>query len=198
LDKEKNKKSPSRLGLWNKTYEGDIPQMMYHDVSTAKIAGQFLGQKDIVTVEDWGCGFGGFEQYIESHQSYIGIDGSQSQYAEKLVDLEHYTSTVDAIHMRHILEHNPAWESILINAISSFNKRMVLTIFTPFQLKTQVLQRYPNFNGTGVEMVDIGFCKDDLITHFSTVKWTLIENIYTQTQYNVEHVFFLEKDVETD
>ena len=193
--KDNNKKSiPSRRGLWNKTYEGDLPQMVYHDPSTAKAAGQFLNQHDIVSVEDWGCGFGGFQEYIGSHQNYIGLDGSQTQYAAKIVDLENYMSSVDAIHMRHVLEHNPAWLAILKNAVNSFKKRMVLTIFTPFQAETSILRRYSNFNNTGVEMVDIGFLKSDLTDMFESVKWTSIENIKTRTQYDVEHIFFLEKE----
>ncbi len=191
---KKNSKISSRLGLWDKTYQGDHPRMVYHDASTAKIAGQFLREKYILSVEDWGCGFGGFQKYIGAHQSYRGIDGSHSQYASKVVDLVEYTSSVDAIHMRHVLEHNPDWESILKNAIASFQKRMILTLFTPFQTKTRVLQRYENFNNTGVEMIDIGFCKEDLTAIFSTVKWTLLENIHTQTQYKVEHIYFLEKE----
>ena len=95
--------------------------------------------------------------------------------------------------MRHVLEHNPNWTIILQNSLKSFNKRMVLTLFTPFQEKTRTIARHPNFNRTGVEMVDIGFARGDIITHFSELKWFSIENIKTATQYQIEHMFFLEK-----
>jgi len=44
--------------------------------------------------------------YIWPHQSYIGIDGSNTKYADKIEDLVLYKTKVDAIHMRHVLEHN--------------------------------------------------------------------------------------------
>ena len=45
--------------------------------------------------------------------------------------LEDYTSDVPAIHMRHVLEHNRTWRTILTNACQSFTERMALTLFTP-------------------------------------------------------------------
>ncbi|NJN39859.1 MAG: class I SAM-dependent methyltransferase [Gammaproteobacteria bacterium] len=144
-------------------------------------------------MEDWGCGLGGFKHCIDERQRYAGVDGSQSPYADLIVDLERYASSADAIHMRHVLEHNPGWPRILASALESFRKRMVLTLFTPFQNPTQVIARYPNFNGTGVEMVDIGFAREDIVRPFSDLRWFSIENIRTDTQYGVEHMFFLEK-----
>lgn len=185
--------SNTRMGLWDKAYSKTSTQRMYDDPSTGKIAGGFLNNEGILTVEDWGCGFGGFEKYISKHQSYVGIDGSNSAFASKIVDLEDYTSDADAIHVRHILEHNPNWLIILQNALNSFNKRMVLTLFTPYQNETTIIAKYPNFNKTGVEMVDIGFLRDDIVNEFSGIKWFSVENIKTDTQYGIEHVFFLEK-----
>lgn len=182
------------MGLWDKTYHKKRPRHVYHDPASAKVAGGFLNLKQIMTIEDWGCGQGGFEKYIGKHQKYIGIDGSKTQYADIFADLENYTSSVDAIHMRHVLEHNPNWTSILRNSLRSFCKRMVLTLFTPYQNETRVIARWPNFNETGVEMVDIGFARNDIIRHFSEVNWFSIENIKTDTHYRVEHMFFLEKN----
>ncbi len=188
-----NERHHLRLGLWNKSYEGNPREQLYGDPSTAKVAGAFLNQRDIDTVEDWGCGFGGFKAYIGDRQTYIGVDGSQSRAATVIADLETYTSNVDAIHMRGVLAHNPNWESILLNAIASFNKRMVLTLFTPFQETTAVIDRMPNFNNTGVDMIDIGFARQDIVKHLSELTWFSIENIKTDTKYHVEHVFFLKK-----
>ena len=186
-------KHNSRVGLWDKSYQGELPRQVYDDPASAKIAGGFLNQEEISTVEDWGCGYGGFGKFIGKQQHYIGVDGSKSQYASIIADLEHYSSRVDAIHMRHVLEHNPNWLSILKNSLHSFNKRMVLTLFTPFQKQTGLIARYPNFNNTGVEMIDIGFARQDIIKNFAGLKWFSIENIKTQTQYRIEHMFFLEK-----
>lgn len=189
-----DRKTPiTRMGLWDKTYKNTTTQKIYADPSTAKIAGGFLNKEGILTVEDWGCGFGGFEKYIGKHQTYVGIDGSKSAFASKIVDLENYTSDTNAIHMRHILEHNPNWLIILQNALNSCNKRMVLTLFTPYQNETTTIAKYPNFNKTGVEMVDIGFLRDDIVNEFNGIKWFSVENIKTDSQYGVEHMFFIEK-----
>jgi hypothetical protein len=182
-----------RLGLWENAYRGEHPRAVYGDATTARVAGGYLNREGILTVEDWGCGLGGFKHCIGAWQRYVGIDGSQSPYSDLVVDLEHYASGADAVHLRHVLEHNPGWRGILANALQSFGRRMVLTIFTPFTEPTQVIARYPNFNGTGVEMVDIGFSRNDIVRPFGDLRWFSIENIRTDTQYGVEHMFFLEK-----
>jgi len=183
----------SRLGLWEYAYRGEHPRAVYGDATTVRVAGGYLNRDAITSVEDWGCGLGGFKHCIGDWQRYVGIDGSHSPYADLIVDLEKYTSSVDAIHLRHVLEHNPGWSRVLANALQSFRRRMVLTIFTPFQNSTQVIARYPNFNGTGVEMIDIGFARRDIVHPFGDVRWFSIENIRTETQYGMEHMFFLEK-----
>ena len=98
-------KSPL-LGVWNARYANNTKETLYDDPSTGKIAGGFLNSPKVIDIEDWGCGRGGFRKYIGAHQNYIGIDGSKTQFASKTVSLENYTSKADAIHIRHILEHN--------------------------------------------------------------------------------------------
>jgi hypothetical protein len=166
---------------------------MYADPLTAKKAAAFFKHPDIKTIEDWGCGYGGFKKFIGFRQKYIGVDGSQTKYADKLVDLETYRSKVDAVHLRHVLEHNPNWEKILDNALASFTKRMVLTIFTPFGDETRILTEYPDFSGAEVVMVDIAFKRDDIVSRFAKLEWTSEEDLKTKTQYNVEHIFYLTK-----
>ena len=183
----------SRLGLWDNAYRGEHPRAVYGDPTTARVAGGYLNREGILTVEDWGCGLGGFKHCIGGAQHYVGIDGSRSPYADLIVDLLQYTSSADAVHVRHVLEHNPGWAQILANALRSFRKRMVLTLFTPFQDATRVIARYPNFNGSGAEMVDIGFAREDIVSAFGKATWFSVENIRTDTQYGLEHVFFLER-----
>lgn len=183
----------SRVGLWNRKYSKQRWRRMYGDPSTAKKAAAFLKQPDIKTIEDWGCGHGGFKRLIGFRQTYIGIDGSKTRYADKIADLETYRSTVDAIHMRHVLEHNPNWQAVLNNALASFTKRMVLTLFTPFVEKTHVIAEYPDFTGTGVVMVDVAFRREDIVSRFEGISWTSEENLKTRTQYDVEHIFYLSK-----
>ena len=186
-------KEASRVGLWDKRYEGEYQRRMYADPRTAKMAAVYLRHPQINVIEDWGCGFGGFKQYIREGQEYIGVDGSKSKYVDKIVDLETYRSRVDAVHMRHILEHNPNWEVVLQNALASFKKRMVLTLVTPFVKKTQMLNEYPNFCGTDYTMVDIAFRLEDITQYFNHLLWHGIYNINTNSQYNCEHIFYLER-----
>lgn len=183
----------SRVGLWNARYENVENRKMYDDPHTAGLAGEFLRHETIQEVEDWGCGYGGFKEYLAPHQRYIGVDGSQTPFAERIVDLETYRSDVDAIHLRHVLEHNINWHSILSNALLSFKKRMVLTLFTPFVEETCIINQYEYFGGSNITMVDVAFRRDDIVSLFGGLKWESKENINTKTQYKVEHVFFLSR-----
>jgi len=193
-------KSPiheSRAGLWDQNYAGQISRSLYgKDPLTAIKAAKFFRKLRIRTIEDWGCGRGGFQDYLRWYQRYVGIDGSKTKYADITADLVDYTSRVDAIHIRHVLEHNPEWETILTNAICSFRKRLVLTIFTPFQPDhTKVIAEYENWQNSGITMVDIGFRKSDLTKYFESkgITWHSEENLETRSQYNIEHIFYLKK-----
>jgi hypothetical protein len=187
--------TPSRVGMWNEWYEkGERGRAVYADPRTAEIAGEWLNIPSIMVVEDWGCGYGGFKRYLGAHQTYIGIDGSNSPFAHKMVDLVEYRSKVDGIHLRHVLEHNPSWREILRNLLSSFTKRAVITLFTPFCETETVIARYPNFNNTGVDMVDISLSEKDLYQFFSeasNITVQAITGLVTDSQYNIEHVYLL-------
>ncbi len=185
----------SRVGLWNRAYRQGGPRRMYSDDRTARMGARFLNAADIHEVEDWGCGWGGFKDHLAPHQKYIGIDGSKTPCAARIVDLEEYTSRVDGIFLRHVLDHNFAWEQILENAIGSFVKRMVVVLFTPFGEKTRILREYPEWGGTTRTMIDMSFRRQDLTRHFGELLWSSVDNIETPTQYGVEHVFYLEKKI---
>ncbi len=168
---------------------------MYGDPTSAELAGQWLNIPSIKVVEDWGCGYGGFQRYLGEHQTYIGIDGSKSRSAVITADLADYRSTVDAIHMRHVLEHNPAWRKVLENVLASFTQRAVVTLFTPLAETETIIARYPNFCGTGVEMVDISLPEAQISDMFAASGSQVTrEQIKTNTQYGVEYLFFLARD----
>jgi hypothetical protein len=183
----------SRAGLWDAWYEAETgAPRMYGEATTARLAGEWLNIPSITTVEDWGCGFGGFQQYVGAHQSYIGIDGSKSRFASTIADLSIYRSTADAIHIRHVLEHNPAWRDILRNVLASFTQRAVITLFTPLVPSEKTIARYPNFNGTGVEMVDISLPEGELEQAFTAANLKVTRRrLRTKTQYKVEHMYLL-------
>jgi hypothetical protein len=187
----------SRAGLWNADYKhGQYERQVYGDDTTVRRGVFFLNEPDIVTVEDWGCGYGGVKLYLAPHQQYIGIDGSHSKFADKMADLETYRSSADAIFMRHVLDHNPQWSKVLDNALASFTKRMVLILFTPYQETTRMLREYPGWGGTEHSMFDIGFRREDIVERFGSIWFRSEENIRTRTGYEVEHMFYLDKRVQ--
>lgn len=79
-------------------------------------------------VEDWGCALCHAKTYRDG--DYRGIDGTAGK-ADIVADLSSYRSVVDGVFMRHVLEHNLDWRTILDNALASFQKRMTLITFLP-------------------------------------------------------------------
>jgi hypothetical protein len=176
----------SNLGRWDGVYRNAARRQSYKDTLTSEKAAAFL--EVCASVEDWGCGWGLFRAYLKDSVRYRGIDGSQSPFADEVADLCSYRSQVEGILLRHVLEHNPAWEQVLENALCSFTKRLVIVLFTPFTDVTQVI----GYNET-MGVPDLAFAKTDLIRRFTGLRWQLEENLRTNTQYGVEHVFYLER-----
>lgn len=174
------------LGKWNGWYKNlrQMGSFRYGNTVTYKMAEQFLSGLE---VEDWGCGAGGFKRI---HQGgYIGIDGSNTPYANKILDLSSYQSQAEAIMMRHVLEHNYDWAEILNNALVSFQKRFCLVIFTPFQ---EVTKEIDHNKRHGVDAPTIAFNKQKLETKLSAFKWKM-KTIKTKTAYGEEHIYFIQK-----
>jgi hypothetical protein len=169
------------FGRWERLYQ-DANQFSYGDDATYQRGMAFLEGCGIV--EDWGCGTAYAKNHVKGNE-YVGIDGSRSSFADKVVDLREYTSETDCIFMRHVLEHNWDWNNILSNAISSFKKRMVLIIFTPFGSETRQI-------GVWEGIPDISFKKEDLTAFFGHLEYTE-ETLETDTQYGVEHIFYIER-----
>jgi hypothetical protein len=168
-------------GTWN--YKNK-PQFPYGAETSYRRGMAFLdGHGDI---EDWGCGTAYAKRFVTKSR-YVGIDGVKSRYSDKVADLRAYRSDVDCVFIRHVLEHNYEWRTILENAVGSFKRRMVLIIFTPFADKTRQIATWDS----GIP--DIGFRKEDLTEVFGHLRYTE-EALVTETQYRGEHVFYIEKD----
>jgi hypothetical protein len=90
--------------------------------------------------------------------------------------------------MRHILEHNYEWEKVLDAALQSFQKKFCLILFTPFAVETKEIAHNGRY---GIDVPDFSFKREDIERHFKGVNWKLIQNIQTQSQYRVEHVYFI-------
>lgn len=178
----------NEVGRWTRWYSllGEDPEP-YADTVTYKLGADFLA--DCKTVEDWGSGKGWFSTFIEAGR-YRGIDGSESKFADEVVDLATYTSSTEGLFMRHVLEHSYRWEQILNNAIASFSKRMVLVIFTPFAEETQVIAL-----NSEPEVPDISFRREDITNCFKDCDWSS-EDLFTPTQYSTESIFFISKQVD--
>lgn len=110
----------------------------YGQEESYKVGMQWLADCDLV--EDWGCALCYAKNYRVG--PYRGIDGTPGK-ADVIADLSTYTSKVEGIHMRGILEHNYDWRVILQNALDSFTKRMSLMLYVPLQRVEEVRSRKP-------------------------------------------------------
>jgi hypothetical protein len=179
----------SNVGKWDEWYKGtstsDMGAFRYGDTETYRLAAAFLA--DMEEVEDWGCGLGGFKRFCLT--KYIGVDGSKTPIADKIVDLCKYRSSVDGIMMRHVLEHNPDWRLILEGAVASCRKKLCLILFTTFSETTRQIADNKQF---GVDVPDISFSKTDIESFLSGHKFKQV-SLRTPTQYGIEHVYFVMK-----
>lgn len=181
-------RSMNNLGKWEEWYK-DLalvagPQP-YGDQTTYRMAAAFfVGQGD---VEDWGCGRGGF-RLSNLNERYLGLDGSYTPFADKIVDLCTYRSKASCILIRHVLEHNYDWQGILDGAIASFQKKLCLILFTPFTEQTKEIAH--NLKA-GVDVPDLSFKPSDIEERFGSLPWKLVANIRTDSQYGTEHVYFV-------
>lgn len=178
----------SNLNKWDRWYRGLTTPAPYGDTESYEMGAAWLAECD--TVEDWGCGKGWFARFVSDEQTYIGLDGSKTPFADKFVDLTTYRSEVDGIFMRHVLEHNYAWPFILENAVASFTQRMALILFTPLTERT----------------IEIAFADDPGVPDLSLGREQLEQIIVdggaeistsfafpSATQYEWETVYLLEK-----
>lgn len=177
----------SNLGLWNRWYDGITEPSPYGLTVTYQMGADWLDSCSLI--EDWGCGKGWFKTVYKN--KYIGIDGSETPYSDKVVDLEEYTSSVPGIYMRHVLEHNYKWDIILSNALKSFKERMVLIIFTPES--DDITKEIAFSKDPGVP--DISFCFSDLFEIFKQHDVFVYDyqTLKTDTQYKTETIFALYK-----
>lgn len=177
----------SNINKWNIWYKDLKNIEPYGDTESYKIGSDFLF--DCEQVEDWGCGKGWFRLFLDRNSKYIGLDGTFNKFVDKHVDLETYTSNVDGIFMRHVLEHNYNWKIVLQNALKSFKKKMVLIIFTPWsEDKTKQI----GFTDS-VGVPDISFLKDDIINMLDDYEYRELELQSKETFYGIEYVFLISK-----
>jgi hypothetical protein len=183
--------SMSNVGKWDGWYGGLDPKapgaFRYGDTVTYLMAAAFFA--DVSEVEDWGCGAGGFKRFYRG--KYIGVDGSKTPFADKIVDLCKYESSVDGVLLRHVLEHNYGWEHVLDGALASFKRKLCLVLFTPFSETTKEIAHN---RAHGIDVPDLSFSREDIqqrITCVTDARFELFADIPTATGYGVEHVYFV-------
>jgi hypothetical protein len=118
----------SNVGRWEGWHNGVTDPTPYGDTRSYRVGAEFLS--DCALIEDWGCGQGGLRLCVPADR-YRGVDGSTSHFADEIVDLCEYRSEAEAVFMRHVLEHNRGWRSIMENALTSAQRRCVIILFTP-------------------------------------------------------------------
>lgn len=139
-------------------YEG-LGQVQYGSHDSYQVARNWLDFPGW-TVEDWGCGCAWARRFFQ-HAKYVGIDGSQNDYADICrVDVIERDSRPDGIMLRHVLEHNEGWRDLLKNAVRCFQKRMVIVFFIDFGPETRIINRTADPKYPGV--VDIQFKRSDI------------------------------------
>lgn len=177
------------LGKWDKWYKNvkKMSSFRYGNTITYKLAADFLSDMD--EVEDWGCGTGGFKRLYKGN--YKGIDGSKTPFVDKVADLRQYRSSVNGIVMRHVLEHNYDWERILKNALASFNKKLCIIFFTPFN-KDRPHQVITHNNKYGVDVPNISFTHEEIKKCLGDLDY-VVEEHKTKTGYGLETIYYITK-----
>lgn len=174
------------LANWN---YGAIPQFPYGEETSYRKAIEFLDGPWVI--EDWACGTAWARRFVKRGR-YIGIDGSWSLHCDLIADLRTYRSSADAILMRHLLEHNWEWEKILENALSSFQKKFSLVLFTPFSDQTHPIQM-SKVGGGDATVPDLSFRKQDLLDVIGSLPFEE-ESFKSDTQYGAEHIFYVRRE----
>jgi SAM-dependent methyltransferase len=164
---------------WN---YADKDQLPYDEETSYRKGISFLDGRG--KIEDWGCGTAFAKRFV-SQSEYVGIDGSVSKYVDVVADLQHYASDTECIFMRHVLEHNWGWRSILRNAVNSFRHRMALVVFTPFGDSEMKL-----LDQDGIP--DLALNKTEVLSYFNGLSVTE-ERIQSNTQYGEETIFYIER-----
>lgn len=176
----------SNLGKWDRWYaplKKKSPQP-YGDSETYEIGAEFLADCDMI--EDWGCGKGWFRTLVDGDR-YRGVDGSHTPWADEIADLSVYRSDVDGIFMRHVLEHDYRWASILSGAAASARHRLVVVLFTPLAAKETTEIAFADDPG----VPDLSFTEADIREPLEAAGFTVeIRTVDpSPTQYGVETVF---------
>ena len=174
-----------------------VDQVCYSDQNceSYKKAAEFLGPDQ--PVEDWGGGTGWAKRYFTG--PYKNIDGSTHKNVDEVADLVKYTSSVENILMRQVLESNVDWRKILANVKKSFKKKFCLVIATPLVETTKEGLTNPVVSADGevsttLYLQEMQFNKQDILDFFPSTDYKVSEEtIVTDHYYNQDWILYVEK-----
>lgn len=115
-------------------WKASLQHPLYATEDTYRLAADWL--KDCPTVADWGGSTGFFGSCLPPSVEYTVVDGTVQLTDQVLADLLTYREPSDGILLRHVLEINVEWRTILRNALSAFRQRMVVITHTPSDTPT--------------------------------------------------------------
>lgn len=176
----------SNVGKWDGWYAGATEPRLYGDVASYEVAAEWLA--DCVTVADWGCGLGGFRRFVQPPRQYFGFDGSRSRFTDRVVDLTDFRFETEGVLLRHVIEHNVRWADVLANAAASYQKKMVVVLFTPIIDSAEPLVEQIAFAGPGGGVPDLSFSLaaiDEFVPRAELAEAVFLES---GTQYGSETV----------
>lgn len=197
---------PSYIGLWNYFWKDMGKRTSTEKDPVAEKALKFINDDlSIRNMEDWGAGSCISAKYVRADIDYEGIDGADISldvpYKITKRDLTKYTSSVDAILMKHVLEHNPAWETVLDNVCKSFTKKAVIVLFTPLNEddKDETIKfTYSAYNDKNelVKVPDLSLSKKKFINvlgKYKDITYTE-ETVNSDSAYKKDTFFYLSRN----
>ena len=190
------KQQISRMGLWNNFWK-TRKNKKYQECSIMKHSIKFFDTDKIKHIQDWGCGNCKLKNYISRNKYYLGIDGSETGFQDKIIDLVNYKTKCDAVFIKHVLEHNILWKEILLNFLNSFTVRGILIIYTPFSKETKVIGETLNGKNTNNYLVSVekmSFNKQEIIDIIKSLDISFkFEEIESNNEFKKDNIFYLQK-----
>lgn len=136
-------------------WKASLQHPRYATEDTYRLSAGWL--KDCATVADWGGSTGFFGTCLPPSVAYTVVDGTLQVTDQVLADLLTYREPSDGILLRHVLEINVDWRTILRNALAAFRQRLVVVTHTPSAAQTTYVKHksgWPIHNLSAVELVD--------------------------------------------
>lgn len=156
---------------------------------TYKLAADWLAP--CTTIEDRGCGPGGARPYFAGKR-YIGLDGTNNPFVDRQVDLAVHVSNppADGVLLRHVLEHDYRWRSVLSCALASARYRAVVISYVPMEPVDRRL------TVTWSEIPVLALSRPDFLATLSGSGMSLVKTEIVagkSLEFGREEVFYLER-----